>query len=150
MLLIGDHNTIPYGMIDDLVVYNLFSLKEGLDNLNLIPSIRMDYNSKEFDRLYAQNIISNDDTFIELMRIVYPLYEGKNVYLVTVLNDSFDGLTESILKLIQDRYGYNYSIINSYEDLQYLDDSSDFSLSGLFNLDHDKERMSYILMQQQQ
>ena len=150
MLLIGDHNTIPYGMIDDLVVYNLFSLKEGLDHLNLIPSVRMDYNSKEFDRLYAQNIISNDDTFIELMRIVYPLYEGKNVYLVTVLNDSFDGLTESILKLIQDRYGYNYSIINSYEDLQYLDDSSDFSLSGLFNLDHDKERMSYILMQQQQ
>ena len=150
MLLIGDHNTIPYGMIDDLVVYNLFSLKEGLDNLNLIPSIRMDYNSKEFDRLYAQNIISNDDTFIELMRIVYPLYEGKNVYLVTTLNDLFDGLTESILKLIQDRYGYNYSIINSYEDIQYLDDDSDFSLNGLFNLDHDKERMSYILMQQQQ
>lgn len=150
MLLIGDHNTIPYGMIDDLVVYNLFSLKEGLDNLNLIPSVRMDYNSKEFDRLYAQNIISNDDTFIELMRIVYPLYEGKNVYLVTTLNDLFDGLTESILKLIQDRYGYNYSIINSYEDIQYLDDDSDFSLNGLFNLDHDKERMSYILMQQQQ
>ena len=52
MLLIGDKNCIP-NYLDNLVVFNLTSLVEGVEKVNLLPPQSSDYinqtNPKYFD-----------------------------------------------------------------------------------------------------
>ena len=118
-------------------------MNENYTRLNLLPPLEFgkdyDYN---FDILYAQYILSNDNIFFDLMMIVYSLYQGKDVFLL--IDDEVSGLNESLLKFIQQRYGYNASRINTLDDLLYSEDS-DFSREGLINLDVDKERLSYMI-----
>ena len=65
-------------------------------------------------------------------------------YIIIERNDIFDNMVESIIKIIQQRYGYNSAIINDPEDIYYLNQDESFSLAGLPNLDMDKERYSML------
>ena len=150
MLLIGDLNCIPQNDKINLVVYNLNSLFEGVERVQLTPPSNIDYilqNEKEFDLMYANYIFSNDFTFMELMKIIINLYLGKDVFLVVTRNEIFDAVTEALTKLIQQRYGYNSQWINSVDDINIYDDS-DFSIQGLYNLDIDKNRYESLVLSQ--
>ena len=82
--------------------------------------------------------------FMELMKIIYNLYLHNHVYILVYQSDTFDIVTESLMKLIQQRYGYNYQMINDISDIDYYDDSS-FSVPGLYNYDIDQERYMQIM-----
>lgn len=144
MLLVGNIRSLPREHSKFLVL-NLSSLVEGYERVHLVPSFSTTYNNdKEFDIAYANYIFSNDFVFMEFMKIVYPLYLGADVFLLVSRNENtYDIMTESLCKLIQQRYGYNYQLINIEDDIDYYDDS-DFSLNGIQALDIDKERMTYI------
>ena len=147
MLLVGDIKSLPRDY-QNLIVLNLSSLVEGYERVHLVPSITTTYNNdKEFDIAYANYIFSNDYLFMEFMKIIYPLYIGCDVFLLVSRNENtYDIITESLCKLIQQRYGYNYQLINNQDDIDYYDDS-DFNINGLQALDIDKERMTYLAVQ---
>lgn len=142
MLLVGDYRSLPYAR-EKFLVLNLSSLVEGFPRVHLVPSVTATYDDdKQFDIAYANYIFSNDQLFMEFMKIIYPLYMGQDVFLlVSRSENTHDIITESLCKLIQQRYGYNYQLINDSSDIDYYDESN-FSLYGLQALDMDKERMT--------
>lgn len=148
MLLVGDIRCLP-DSIDKFVVLNLSSLAEGYERVHLVPSISARYNDdRQFDIDYANYILSNNFTFMEFMKIIYPLYAGADVFLLVSRNeDTHDIITESLCKLIQQRYGYNYQLLNNKDDIDYYDDSN-FNIYGIQTFDMDKERMTYLAVQQ--
>ena len=133
------------------VVYNLTSLKEGYQRLySLIPPNELGrFTGKEFDIAYMNYIINNDFVFFEFFQIIYNLYIGKDVYIIVSSDDWSENLVESLIKFIQQRYGYNATKISSFDDYIYSANSkyiAGFTPGyGLMNLDIDKERYSYIL-----
>jgi hypothetical protein len=139
-----------YGTIQGLnttencIVYNFTSLNETYPRLKLYPPENFNNNvyDYEFDYMYANYIIYNDNVFFDFMMIIYNLYQGKDVFIL--VDDNLIDLNESLFKFIQQRYGYNACRINNLEDLIYAE-NTDFSREGLCNLDIDKERLSYML-----
>lgn len=134
--------------LENFKVYNFCSLRAGLPNqLNLIPSNTLGaVNEYDFDCRYASWILANDATFMSLMNIVMDIYNGINVYIaVSFVTEWETVLTESLLKLLQQRYGLVATYITSIEDIIESNDV-DFQMCGygLYNLDADKERWSFI------
>lgn len=145
MLLYGDGVVIKEILeIPNMKVYNFSSLKEGFPRLNLTPSYNFGATTElEFDIQYANYIFSNDIVFMNFMTIIMELYYGNSVFLL-VSNDQWsDLLIESLMKLIQQRYGVNGGRINTIEDLYYTKESN-FEDFGIMNLDQDKERYTYL------
>ena len=63
-------------------------------------------------------------------------YQGTNV-IILISHDEFrDAIVESLVKMIQLRYGYNSWILNTIDDLEYIKES-DFTPEGLLVLDND-------------
>lgn len=148
MLLAGDHNCIPD--MNNLIVYNLSSLIEGYPLLDILPSVNsVDYmDDLNFDIVYSNYIMTNDNVFYEFFcKIIYPLYNGIDIYLIIRRDFFYDNITESLFKFIQQRYGYLGAIIGEIEDLDYINPDIGFGqtgLEGIFNLDMDKERFTNI------
>lgn len=150
MLYVGDYMCIPNK--SDITVLNLSGLVEGYQRINLIPQkgSGLDFvDDANFDLAYFNYIFSNDAAFMELMKIIIPLYYGIDVFILVTRDEYFDKITESLMKVIQQRYGYNHMIIN--DPFDYPDDFDDvnqdegFSISGLACLDQDKERYAIII-----
>ena len=143
MLMYGKPNNIDF--IDNAKIYNISGMREGFENLQiLIPpnNIGMTY-GRDFDINYYNYIMINNNVFIEFFRIVNDLYIGRNVYLIFDDGDWSENLCQSILKIIQQRYGYNGYLITCFNDYIYasMNDKSTFDTNyGLYNLDIDKER----------
>lgn len=144
-----------YGNSSNIVgtgsIYNITSLKEGFQRLPaLIPPIdfKLRYIDRDFDMAYAQYIMNNDYVFCQFFAIIFDLYLGKDVYLMMDTSEDWsENIVESLLKLIQQRYGYNAYRIDSYDDYQfaYANNISEFDKGyGLMNLDQDKERYTMI------
>lgn len=153
MLYYGNSSIIPILNLQNTIIFNLTSYKEGLDRLNLLPPIdkRLYLNdNREFDLLYAQWVFNNDNIFFDFFKIVYNLYIGNDVFLAIDESDWSENLIESILKLIQQRYGYNGILIDSIES--YLDAqcrlTSSFTTEGLYNLDLDLDRYTVLFVRQ--
>lgn len=132
------------------IVYNLTSLNESLPRLRLlVPPGNVGYlDSRDFDIAYMNYIFNNNNVFIEFFQIIYNLYMGNDVY-ITIIDgiDWSENLIESLLKLIQQRYGYNAYRIEYYADYQEaIKHHSDFDPGyGLMNLDMDKQRYTMLL-----
>lgn len=146
MLVFGPYSCTKkmYDLNQSTIFFNLTSLKEGFERLNLIPpSIQNMYlNDKNFDLLYANYILQNDAVFYEMMKIVYSIYSGNTVYILTSTDlQECDFVAESLQKFIQSRYGIISNNVNSEEDLDFLSECN-FSMNGLYNLDIDKERFA--------
>ena len=146
MLLMGLPNNIPKD--PNIVVFNLTSFKEGLPSLiNLVPHYQEHFNTLDelqFDINYAQYVLSSIPAFNELMFIMMNLYDMRDVYItVSKQNWYYESINESLMKLIQQRYGYNYFEINTVEDYEYAKSADyndySFNVQGIFNLDQDKE-----------
>ena len=149
MLYYGYTNVIPI-LNTDTSIYNITSYNDSLRRLNLMPPCDLRFykdGSRDFDILYADWILSNDVIFFEFFKIVYDLYMGKDVFLCMDDSDWSENMIESLLKLIQQRYGYNGCMIDSFESYVYAQNniSSRFEALGLMNLDIDKDRFSILL-----
>lgn len=150
MIVFGNLDCIPSNTKGNFVIYNLLSIdsRAGVyQPIDILPSAtQFNYTyDKDFDLRYLEFIFSDDYYFYEFFsKIIYNVYLGYNVYIIIERNDIFDNMVESIIKIIQQRYGYNSAIINDPEDIYYLNQDESFSLAGLPNLDMDKERYSML------
>ena len=132
----------------DTMVYNITSLNERYRNarLDLLPPNSLGANSEyDYDLKYMEWVFANDGVFINFMKIILDLYNGLNVFLVTTSEDWSDMMVESLLKLIQQRYGVNSVAINTPEDLYYAEDAGFDPNYGLINLDQDLARYQYLV-----
>lgn len=107
--------------------------------MNLTQEVKDD--QRVFDEFYANYILTNDIAFYQMMNIMYSIYEDSEllVYILIGRDEYRDMITESLVKFIQQRYGYNCNIINEANDWPYVADSS-INIYGLYNFDIDKER----------
>ena len=131
----------------DTVYFNISSLAERWSSvrLQLIPPNSLGANSEyDYDVKYMQWIFGNDPIFLQFMNIMNALYNGYDVFLIVTDENWSDITVESLLKLIQQRYGINAILINTIEDLQCAEDSI-FEPYGIVNLDQDLERYQYIV-----
>lgn len=154
MLMYGYDNpevaNIVFG--DSCIVYNLSSMKmiKNTIQLQLVPPNSLGHlYDKDFDIAYMNWILSNDVNFVNFFQIIYHLYIGKDVMILVSKEDWSENLIESLMKLIQQRYGYNAVQIASDYDYVYAKnniDNSDFAPGyGLFNLDQDNDRFDMIV-----
>lgn len=149
MLIFGPYNCIPYSR--DIVVYNYSSLTEHIPRMGLLvpPDVVQNMGEYELDVVYYNYIMNNDDLFILFMNIILPIYSGSDVYVCISkfgYNDYTNNMNESLIKMIQQRYGYNAAVINDISDLDYITpEDFSFSIQGLHNLDEDKKRLVIIL-----
>lgn len=145
MLMFGNvemmRNYVINNPKSNLLVLNFSSLAQDYEFVDLLPRERFNLDdSQEFDVAFANYIFSDDYRFIQFMKIIYPLYEGIDVFVLVTRSEFYDILNESLAKLIQQRYGYIYNDIFEIGDLEYLSSGS-FSIQGLYNLDMDKQRL---------
>lgn len=151
--------TIERSLVDPgkSIIFNLSSYKEGLPPLAVLPndeSMAQMYtqdmvNQKMADDAILNYIFGNDAVFFEFFsKIMYPFYSGLNVLVAVTLEEPFASITESIIKLIQQRYGYNCAYINEAEDLLYLQNSVDatMDINGVYNFDIDKQRYLILMV----
>lgn len=143
MLVLCDHRCIDKNVIDRFVIFNLSSLLEGFERVNILPPFKLDRNDREFDIMYANYIIENDAIFYEFMKIMMSLYYGLDTLILVDKQEHNEYVNESLIKFIQQRYGYICNSINVNEDWEYVQES-EFSIQGLYNIDKDKERFAYI------
>ena len=86
--------------------------------------------------------------FCEFFQIIYNLYLGYDVFILASSEDWSENILESLLKLIQQRYGYNAVRIDSDDDYIFARNNMTFDFDprfGIYNLDQDKERFSYLI-----
>lgn len=157
MLYIGEYDTLPIGSTRDLFpgkepieIVNLSSFIEGFPKLKLMPPLSLapniENNEYEFDMKYAEWVLTNDLNFASLyIDILKPLSLGSSVYIIIQKGDPYAELTaESLMKFIQQRYGYNYYIINDRSDIEVIQDNGRFNIQGIYNLDQDRIRMEHL------
>lgn len=95
--------------------------------------------SVEFDIQYANTILSSPIMYNELMQVLSSAYEG-DIVVILVYRDSYrDAIMESLIKFIQQRYGYNSWIIEDAEDIQSIREES-FTPYGLITLQQDLKK----------
>lgn len=153
-LFYGKSSALRY-IPQDFKIYNFSSIKEIGTPMNLLPPNNLGaINEYDFDCKYAQYIMCNDIVFCNLMNFIMDIYNTQNIFIL--INDEEDSffnpdlaswsaiLIESFLKFIQQRYGLNATYIESEDDITESNDV-EFADFGIFNLDEDKERWSYII-----
>lgn len=158
MIIFTTLKDIPDGYLEfkgigQVVKLNLSSyyLDETAINLNkLIPItgsipedvITGDCADPEFDKMYHNFIFTNDDSFFQFMTIMVPEFLEPTVLVQVMIsvNGFRDAISESIMKLIQQRYGVNSYYVFTLEDFQYIQNDSSFSIPGLFAMDQDMNR----------
>lgn len=150
MLMFGSEEALGLSFKGKGYLYNLSSMREGYTRLStLIPPNELGrFTDRDFDIVYANYIMNNDQVFCEFFQIVYNLYLGYDVFILACNENWSENILESLLKLIQQRYGYNAVRISSDEDYIYAVNNSvsDFAPGyGIYNLDQDKERFVHLM-----
>jgi hypothetical protein len=153
MIIFGDNNIVPYllGNRERYFVLNFFNptnLGTRISNMFLPQIIRQtcDLESPQFDMAYAKYLLEDNNAFQDFMEILMSMYynENDNVLILTDLSSSLvTAMCESIIKLIQQRYGYNCYIANCPEDIMTIPES-EMSEMGMKIFLQDKERYSYL------
>lgn len=145
MLVFGEPNLVP-AMITrhpNTLVVNFTSLLEGYPKLDILPDPSTLYwDDNKFDQYYNTHIFCNDNVFLSFFtNIMMPLYMGTNVYMMVDNREGsiFQMVTMSLIKIIQCRYGYIGAIINSIDDLDYVEEGL-FTPDGIQRFDFDKNR----------
>lgn len=155
MLLVGTYDVIERA-------YNILSIKNkyihvlnlSSANLNIKPSSlfyvpRSNNESNNYDIEYANFIFQNTQQRIEFLYAVYQLQIGNPVLIMIGNYPGMYEMAESLLKLIQSRYGYNGYIIthDDLEDLELFE--SRFSVPGLLLFDQEKVELDEIFLEQE-
>lgn len=128
-------------------IYNLTSLAERYApyRIPLVPPNSLgSMNEYEFDVNYMHWVLDNDSNFTTFMTLIVDLFNGIDIFIVVSEDDWSQIITESLLKLIQQRYGINAAFINNTEDIFYAEESNFAEGYGIYNLDIDVERYDKI------
>ena len=152
MIIFGSSQVAKQVDLSGYEIYKISSAYEcGYGISNLIPPL---YNlshemildpmqDKQFDLWYHNYIFSNDTVFIDFFSLIMHVYNGTNVYiLINDSNEIYECVNESLIKLIQQRYGINSCRVAYIEDFYSINDSEDqdFSIQGIYNFDLDRKR----------
>ena len=150
MLVFGPASCIPVEE-KNFSIYNFSSLTQGVHRLpGMMPlQIPQDVyenpsSEKVFDLWYYNYIMVNPVSFVSLMMIMLKIFDGKNVYVCISdysSNKCISNMNESLMKMIQARYGITCNIVNTPEDFKYIKEKGcDFSGVGLKNMTADQDR----------
>lgn len=134
--LIYNYTSLYSGIASD----NIYALTNHMRTINatgLPPNQFIE--SLEYDIAFAKAILTIPDMYEALMKIVINNYEGRLVVILVTRDPYRDALMESLIKFIQQRYGYNCWIINDYDDIESLQESN-YSPEGLLTIQADIER----------
>lgn len=118
--------------------YDITSLITNMKNI-LNNNILNIINTPEFDILYMQYIFQNNDAFINFMKPLFDHYNGYHVAILVEFDQYRDNITESLIKIIQQRYSIISWIIRSYDDISCIKNYLPQPL-GIQNLDIDISR----------
>ena len=155
MLLIGNHDTISratYILSQKNTYVHIVNLSSA--NLNIRPSSlfyvpRSDMETIDYDIEYANFIFQNTQQRVEFLYMVHQLQIGIPVVILIGNYPGMLEMAESLLKLIQSRYGYNGYIITN-DDLEYIYDfESEFSVPGLLLFDQEKTELDEIFLEEE-
>ena len=147
-MIIFTSNINLVNMIKNPTVVNLSSYYGGyIDISNLITTISKIPNntgmkineyiySPAFDYNFASAVINDPYLFSSLMLIMTKCYEGENIVILVSRDEYRDAVMESLIKLIQVRYGYNCWIIENEDDLECAKESN-FTPAGVMNINAD-------------
>lgn len=117
---------------DDRPPFNVFSILDygyRLDKLaplnDFLEYLKEDEtgdtNSIQFDQKYAQYILGNDEAFIAFMSIMSKVIDEEDTIIISNYNSpALMPIIDSLLKLIQQRYGINAFIVNTVDDLESI------------------------------
>lgn len=148
MLYYGNGSYIP----EDCKVFNLNSMKEGWHRFRFIlpPNELGKYADRDFDISYFNYIFQNDSVFMEFFSIIYEIYINNDIFiLVDESMDWSENITESLFKVIQQRYGYNAVRVNSLDDYLWNKNSNSYPQFnpdwGIYNLDIDRQRYTMMV-----
>ena len=142
---IGSIPNIP----DNYKVYNLSSVYQmGVSVHDLIPNpfgLNIDINSQEFDVYVFNTIFANERLFAIFLQMVNDVFNGNDIYIM--IDDNVElkiALSESVIRIIQQRYGLEYSIVNTPEDFECVEETK-FSFIGIQIFDQDNKRFMFCL-----
>lgn len=136
-------------------VFNLSSLYSGFtDVTELITRVSpinstgmimpVFVESPDFDIRYASGILNDPLLFSKFMMFVKPSYEG-SISIIMVQRDPYrDAVMESLIKLIQQRYGYNCWVIEDADDISFIKEG-DYSPYGLLALKDDVSKFNTLI-----
>lgn len=131
---------------ESTVVFNLNSNSNVFQPIYLMPPREMLMSSHEFDQQYISLILTNDTYFMEFMKIINLLKDGKDVFILTYNEEStFNPISETLLKFIQQRYGYDYQEVHSVSDYNPYDPSG-FTTPGILQFDDDFRRYEELII----
>lgn len=150
MLFYGESymkNVVSQGTL----IVNLTSYDESIPRLDLLlpPRELGRYLDDNFDNAYYNYIFSNNEVFYQFFSIIYNLYCGADILITADSSEWSEMLIEALMKLIQQRYGYNGVCIRSLEDYIHAKNSNvnEFTGMGLTNMDMDRARYTYLMEQ---
>lgn len=135
---------------DSYTIFNLSSALNFGDRLTALVPINqigsvgagVDYDDeKTFDMAYASYLLNDRQAFTQVFKIIFNMYNGGSSVVLIGEGRYKDIITESLIKFIQQRYGFSpIWVVNSIDDWRSYDDDGNFNLVGVYNLDIDKER----------
>ncbi len=127
---------IPYPLQPPVDTEVLIDLTGMIANCKHLSSIIPSGSVMDF----ANFLLAYSPPFLDLMEIIYPLYESKNVTVVYNGN-SWEQVyfVDAFSYFLYERYDLVSNIANDIGDYPYLQDT-EFSVKGLYNLDLDKDR----------
>lgn len=146
MIIFANESVLPVLMAtpDKYFMLNLFhqvDLGKKLSKLFPPSSIfeYVPYDSDQFPDVYQAYVEKNPDAFKDFMEIMMAYYYNTEVIVLTDLSSPvIYPIMETIVKLIQKRYGYLASIVSEMPDLFHCKES-DMSEQGAINFLRDKE-----------
>ncbi|MDD3122051.1 MAG: hypothetical protein PHC62_00885 [Candidatus Izemoplasmatales bacterium] len=137
MILVGSMKAYKQITFEGKEFFLLFNLSQPIDEptaipINILPDIdiKMSINDLDFDIFLADYVIKNDQAFFEMMKVIFALDLGFNVFILIGEGEIHETLAESFTKMIQVRYGYNCQYVQSVVDVNW-DDDSEFSAEAI-------------------
>lgn len=137
MKLLFVDSSVPYMCKVDTVFSLCGNASQEASLQNLIPRVQLPTDDSIYF-WYANYVMTYDEPFLDLMKIIYALYEGKDV--AVIINTYVMDYADMIRDLIFRRYNLISYIIQDIIDLESVVEC-DFSIAGLEALDVDKQRM---------
>ena len=133
MLIFGPYNAIQYPYVQ--MVFNLSSLTQDIPRLpGLIPPINgLIIDEKDFDMWYYNYVLNNPEPFKSMMSILLSMYDGYITYVCIgeyIMDPYMSIINESFMKILQQRYGIKYSIVNEINDTSIEEKSTDSPISS--------------------
>ena len=107
----------------------------------LVADVNGDENTREFDMRYANQLLTNPDSFVDLMVMMNALQYFDEVFLVSnYKHPNVSPILDSLVKFIQERYSISPFIVNAMEDIDELSKCDFASEEGYKTLMNDIDR----------